>query len=246
MNIMLSEIDQIRFGIVTAKCIIRDQHDLLNLTQWCNEYKIELVIARVKTDNISIVKTLEDQNFRLMDTLIYYKRDLMNYNLNVPTPPQGYRLERDTRPNAIEMEETAALAFKGYIGHYHADYRLPKSKSDAVYSSWALNSAVDPEVANQIVSVYREYDTGASQLAAFATLNYKQTECEGVLFGVHPAHRQKGLHQLLIRTALACAAERGCTSLISSTQINNIQVQRNWAREGLLPSESYYTLHQWR
>jgi GNAT superfamily N-acetyltransferase len=246
MDIVLSEIDRLRFGVITAKCAVRELHDLITLGEWCRQHQVEFVIARTKTDNLSLVQRLEDSGFRLMDTLVYFQREVVSSDLAAIAVPQGYRLDCSGRPDATEMEQTAALAFKNYIGHYHADSRLPVAQSDAVYSSWAASSAARPEIANQIVSVYSECDSGRPQLAAFATLNYKQSKCEGVLFGVHPAHRQRGLHRVLVRAAIVCAAQHGCTSIISSTQLNNVQVQRNWVREGFLPSESFYTFHQWR
>jgi GNAT superfamily N-acetyltransferase len=246
MDIALSEIDRMRFDVVTAKCIVRQPKDLMLIDEWCRQHQVEFVIARVRTTDVQLAQDMENAGFRLMDTLVYFKRDLVPTDSTAIDIPSGYRLDCDGRPNADEMEKTAALAFENYIGHYHADSSLPASKSNAVYSSWAFNSAVSTEVANQIIAVYREDSLGESKLAAFATLNYKQNQCEGVLFGVHPGHRQRGLHKVLVRAAIACSAQRGCTSIISSTQLNNLQVQKNWVREGFLPSDSFYTFHQWR
>jgi ribosomal protein S18 acetylase RimI-like enzyme len=246
MDIALSEIDSTRFDLVTAKCIVRQTEDLMLVDEWCRQRKVEFVIARVRTSDIQLAQNMENAGFRLMDTLVYFKRDLLPTDSKEIYVPAGYRLDCDGRPNANEMEKTAALAFKNYIGHYHADSSLPVSKSDAVYSSWAFNSAVSTEVANQIIALYSGDSLGESKLAAFATLNYKQSQCEGVLFGVHPGHRQRGLHKVLVRAAIACSVQRGCTSIISSTQLNNLQVQKNWVREGFLPSDSFYTFHQWR
>ncbi len=246
MNIAISDIDCMRFDVVTAKCIVGEPKELMLIDEWCRQHQVEFVIARVSTNDIRLAQDMENAGYRLMDTLVYFKRDLVPADLAVIDVPSGYRIEYNGRPSAEEMEKTAALAFENYIGHYHADSSLPASKSDAVYSSWAFNSAVSTEVANQIISVYSENSLGGSKLAAFATLNYKQNQSEGVLFGVHPAHRQRGLHKVLVRAAIVCSAQRGCTSIISSTQLNNLQVQKNWVRQGFLPTDSFYTFHHWR
>jgi len=246
MDIALSDIDQQRFGVVTAKCTARHPLDLILFDEWCRQHQVKFVIARVRTTDVQLAQRLEGVGFRLMDTLVYFQRELVPTDSEAITIPTGYRLDWDGRPSPGEMEKTAALAFKNYIGHYHADTRLPTEKSDGVYSSWAANSATLPEIANQIIAVYSEADAGQPNLAAFATLNYKKSQSEGILFGVHPAHRNRGLHRVLVRAAISCSALRGCVSISSSTQLNNQQVQRNWIREGFLPNDSFYTFHQWR
>jgi GNAT superfamily N-acetyltransferase len=246
MDIALSEIDRMRFDVVTTKCIVRQSKELIFIDEWCRQHQVEFVIARVRTTDVQLAQDMENAAFRLMDTLVYFKRDLVPNDSTAIEIPAGYRLDYGVRSNADEMEKTALLASKNYIGHYHADSALSASKSDAVYSSWTFSSAVSTEVANEIIAVYREDSLGESKLAAFATLNYKQNQCEGVLFGVHPGHRQRGLHKVLVRAAIACSAQRGCDPIISSTQLNNLQVQKNWVRERFLPSDSFYTFHQWR
>lgn len=246
IDITLSEMDRIRFGVITAKCAPKQLAEIKVIDEWCEQHQVEFVIARVRTTDVHLAQGLENKGFRLMDTLVYFKRDIKPCESSDIVVPSGYRLVHDGRPSVEEIKETAALAFRNYIGHYHADPLLPVSKSDAVYSSWAVNSVVSTEVANQIIAVYKEDALVGSKLAAFATLNYKQCQSEGVLFGVHPDHRQQGLHKLLVRAAIACSVQHGCTSIISSTQLNNLQVQKNWVREGFLPSDSFYTFHQWR
>jgi hypothetical protein len=246
INISLSEIDTARFGFITAKCFIDQTSDLVEINKWCLQNQVKFLIARTRSDDLRIVQSLEDNNFRLMDVLVYFERAIESSELVVIDVPAGYMINYNQRPDAVEMERMAELAFKNYIGHYHADSRLPSSQADAVYSSWAANSAAKSKIANQIISIYKESDIDSPKLVAFATLNYKNSQCEGVLFAVHPEHRQKGLHRLLVRSSIFCASQHECKSLISSTQLNNLMVQRNWVREGFLPCESFYTFHQWR
>lgn len=246
MNFYLSEIDTLRFGVVTAKCTVNQLSDLSRIEDWCKQHEVVFVIARVRTAEVRLAQKMEDIGFRLMDTLVYFQRDIVGADSSAVLAPSGFSIDWDGRPDVLEMEKTASLVFKNYLGHYHADELLPSAKSDAVYSSWAANSAASEEIANQIIALYSQGPLGKTELAAFATLNYKKSQCEGILFGVHPSYRQRGLHRLLVQAAIFCSAQRGCDSIISSTQLTNLQVQKNWVREGFLPSDSFYTFHYWR
>ncbi|HEY1395723.1 GNAT family N-acetyltransferase [Roseateles sp.] len=245
-NINLSPMDAERFGVVTAKCTVESAADLAGIEDWCDERGVDFVIARVGTDDLRTVQQMEDRGFRLMDTLVYFRRAFDERPLAPPQLPASYRVADDTRPTPEEMAEVARLSFSAYGGHYHADDRLAPEAADQVYVSWAARSAESPQVAQEIVTIRHTAAGGAGTLVAFATLNDADGDSEGVLFAVHPDHQGKGLHRALIQASLLNAHRRGCRGFFSSTQLNNRPVQRNWAREGLIPSHSYYTFHQWR
>jgi hypothetical protein len=44
---------------------------------------------------------------------------------------------------------------------------------------------------------------------------------------------------------MAWCASRGAARMMVSTQINNVAVQKVWARLGFEPNYAYYTFHKW-
>ena len=135
----------------------------------------------------------------------------------------------------------AAESFKGYFGHYHADPRLDREACDAVYSSWALNSCRRGDLADDVILIKAD-----QEVAAFATLKkLDATIFDGVLFGVAPKHRGKGLHQDLMRLSQNWGKDHGLERMVTSTQLTNAVAQRNWCRLGFEPLNSFYTFHVW-
>lgn len=234
---VLSALDAERFGLVTAKLTVDTHTDFDAVDAWLDAHAVRLVIARVATDDTARAQALEARGYRLMDTLLYYRRALGAAEIAPLALPAGYAIDA-ARPTPVEMRALATQAFKGYMGHYHADPAIPPALADEVYASWAERSAADPEVAQHIVTIRHR-----SGLAAFATLNTRGDACEGVLFAVDASHRNQGLHRVLVRASLAHAQASGCGAFFSSTQVANHTVQRNWIREGLLPDRGCYTFH---
>jgi GNAT superfamily N-acetyltransferase len=182
---------------------------------------------------------MEGKGFSLMDTLLYYERDLAR-------PP----IPRDTGPALIrpvnageahKVKVVATEAFKGYLGHYHADERLERPKCDAIYPDWAYRSCVARDVANEVLVA--ELD---GSIAGFAALRINSMEeGEGVLFGVSPRAQRRGIYRSLMIQAMNWCLLKGAAYMVLSTQITNIVAQKVWARLGFEVNHAWYTLHKW-
>lgn len=239
MEISLSAIDKSRFGVATAKSRIQRGDSVVELIAQARALQVELLIVRLPTIDIALAQELERFGAMLADTLIYYeKKQVEEYKVELPT---GFRACLAGEGDAELVEQAAGNAFKDYFGHYHADPRLERHDCDAVYSSWARSSCVDQRVANAVVLV-----KSGVEVAAFATLKWlDEVRYEGVLFGVSPEYRNKGLHMGLMKLVQNWGVENHAPSFLTSTQINNAPVQKNWCRAGLEPLNSFYTFHIW-
>lgn len=83
-------------------------------------------------------------------------------------------------------------------------------------------------------------------LLSFATLRLNsQEEGEGVLFAVHPEAQGRGIYRALILEGMRWCMQQKVASMVVSTQITNIAVQKVWVRAGFEPSHAYYTFHVW-
>ena len=174
-----------------------------------------------------------------MDTLVYFSRDVLARPASEGSAPVGLRLARPD--DAAEVSRIAAVAFHGYRGHYHADPRLDTAKSDEAYRSWAMRSVTTPGVADAVLVA----DEG-ERLLGFATLRLNTpAEGEGVLFAVAPEAQGRGIYRQFMMQAMSWVADQGAASMVVSTQLTNLAVQKVWVRLGFEPSRSYYTFHKW-
>ena len=239
MEINLSEIDRLRFGVTTAKAKINDDDSVDKLIHQAKSMNVELLIVRFPTNSIALAQNLERSGAILTDTLVYFqKKKIERYQIELPV---GYLPCSSEASDAESVESIARESFKGYFGHYHADPSLNRVDCDAVYSSWAKNSCVINGLADEVIIIKK-----ADEIAAFATLKILSGKSyEGVLFGVAPNHQGKGLHLNLMQMSQNWGVENGKSQLLTSTQITNVTVQKNWCRVGMEPLNSFYTYHLW-
>jgi GNAT superfamily N-acetyltransferase len=239
MEIHLSQIDEDRFGIRAARAKHVTSDTLSQVLDFCHTNGVVFLIARCSSAHLDAAQAMEQSGFLLMDTLVYFKFDFAKK----PMPEdKGDTLVRPMRPGeAAAIKAVAVESFKGYFGHYHADPRLDRSKCDETYTSWADLSATSRDVADEVLVA--DID---GQIAGFATLRLNRPEeGEGVLFGVAPFAQGRGIYRAFMVNALHWVRAQGCTSMVVSTQITNIAVQKVWSRLGFEPNRSYYTFHKW-
>jgi GNAT superfamily N-acetyltransferase len=173
-----------------------------------------------------------------MDTLFYYKFDL--YKKSIPEDLGKIQIRKIKVGEEEEVRNAAKQTFQGYFGHYHADSRLPKNKADEIYIDWAYRSSIKEAAEEVLVAVID------GKIVGFATLQINSnTEGEGVLFGVIPAAQRKGIYRSFIIGGLNWCKENGMETMVVSTQITNIAVQKVWSRVGFEPYKALYTFHKW-
>jgi hypothetical protein len=239
MNYSLSKIDQKRFGIVTAKATLNENDDIQGLIEKSIHDQVKFLIIRTPTTALNIVQKLEQEGAFLADTLIYYiKRKLEITECILPT---GYTMRLANSEDADRLEQLALETFKDYSGHYHSDPNLNNQDCNLVYSSWAASSCIDKNTADSVILIEKN-----KEITAFATIKINNPdEIDGILFGVSPEHRNKHLHMSLMKLSQNWGVNNGYQRMITSTQITNTVVQKNWCRSGFEPYQSYYTLHKW-
>lgn len=238
-QLYLSAIDEERFGIPTARAAPVTLDALPSVLDFCRANGVTLLIARCRASELRAAQAMEREGFALMDTLVYYVRNLVK----TPIPPDIGKIPvRPIRPGEEDdVKSVTAESFRGYFGHYHADERLDRTKCDEVYTSWALRSCVSRDVADEVLVADLE-----GSIVGFATLRLNSpVEGEGVLFGVAPSAQGRGLYRSFMIHGMEWCLTKGATRMVVSTQINNIAVQKVWTRVGFEPSHAHYTFHKW-
>lgn len=236
---VLSPLDRGRFGVVTARWDAASDAELADALAFCREHDVELLIARCDTGDATAAHGLERAGALLMDTMIHFACDPARRPSDAAEAPP---VRSATREDATQVREIAGEAFRGYVGHYHADPRLDRAAVDEVYPDWAFRSCVDGGVADEVLVCER-----GGRLAGFATLRIQgETWAEIPLAGVRPSERRRGIHRALTLAALGRADARGVERVEMSTQVMNHASQRSHLEAGFLPHRSEYTFHLWR
>jgi RimJ/RimL family protein N-acetyltransferase len=238
-TIALSEVDELRFGCRTAKAGDITRESVPELLEYCRDNAVRLLIARCRHDDIQTAQAMEESGFRLMDSLVYYARNLVKTPIpadvgHIPVRPMKAGEE-------IAVSQVALEAFHNYISHYHADPHLNPTDCDLVYASWAEALARSRGERSAVF-------VASSQTAVigFAGVRLNNPlEGEGVLYGVTPSAQGYGICPSLMVATMNWCVQEGAKRMLISTQINNIHAQRVYARMGFEPHSGYYTFHKW-
>lgn len=239
MPIEINALESDRFGI-TAAHLIDLNASLDDVNDAAAAANVDMITVRVNADDLPRVHALEDNGFRLMDTLVYYERRLGgNDPTRLTVPDISIRLA--TQDDIQSVSSIAQTAFTNYMGHYHADPRLNNSAADAAYVQWAEDSILLMKEQTPVLVACNKDGT----IGFLAMKQSSPEEFEVKLNAVHPKNQKKGIYSTLLAEALNIACKTSAKRLIISTQINNFGVKRAWSRLGFEHFHSIYTFHKW-
>jgi GNAT superfamily N-acetyltransferase len=237
--IAVSDIDSARFALRVAKASPASEGDWGEALVYCRRHSVELLIARIDALRLALAQRMEADGAFLTDVLAVYRGAP---SLRAPADAAALASVRPCRP--AEAETVRALArrsFRGYVDHYHADPRLPREACDEVYADWAYRSCVDRSVADEVLVA-----EAAAGIVGFAALRMSAPgEADGMLFGVDPEARGRGVFGALVAAFLAWAERRHARSATYATQLANPATHRTLARCGFAIERSHLTFHQW-
>jgi ribosomal protein S18 acetylase RimI-like enzyme len=238
-DVSISDVDQERFGIKTARSIGLTKDQLPAVLDFCRKGKVVLLIARCNMKDLETAQSLEKEGFLLMDTLVYYSFDLVKPP-PVSTDPGVARI-RILRPGEEEdVIRIAQEAFRGYLGHYHADKRLNKSQCDEAYVDWTRKACAARESENFLIA---EID---GKIVGYGVQRMNNAEeGEYYLGGIHPDFQGRRLYHSFLCKAREWFLSQGAKKMLISTQLQNIPVQKVLIRFGFEISKGYYTYHKW-
>jgi GNAT superfamily N-acetyltransferase len=213
--------------------------DLPKIMKFCRNNNVEMLIARCSANDFPAVHAIEREGFLLMDTLVYYSMDITNTPIPSDTGKATIRQVRSGEVN--EVRAVAADAFRGYFGHYHADERLDNSICDEVYISWAVNSCVSRDFADDLLVAELGH-----RISGFISLRLNTPEESEIgLLCVASSTQRRGLSRSLLTGAMSWCVLQRAKRLVISTQIINISSQKAFTQMGFALRDSYYTFHKW-
>jgi len=205
-----------------------------------------LLMVRVHTEDISLVHALEDCSFQLMDTLVTYsfefgKNEMSDFNETCTIRP--WKNE--------EIPELTKIAYKSFsetriaTDHFHADQRLDKTKSDALFEHWIKESCKDKD-GMVLVAEIDHRPVGFTTCKIYRHLNSFFNKKVGamILSAVSPEYRRREVYTSMIHSGLRWFSDK--VDIVElGTQISNYSVQRAWSKLGFKITRSQYTWHRW-
>lgn len=238
-TVSLSELDSKHFGVITAKSNLVNAHNFQSVVDFCLVNQVNLLIARCSATDMVTVHTMEENGFQLMDTLIYFKINLINYSYLTHRSPANIR---PVQPDDIsQIIHIAKSAFTDYYGHYHSDPRLDRHKATEVYSSWTERCCTEPGVADCVLVA--ELD---GIILGFRAIRMNSAlQGEFILAGVKPEARNQGLYRAFVIEGLNYCKKKGAVEVLNSTHLLNSAVQKTCIQTGFKYYQSYYTFHNW-
>ena len=236
-SLSLSALDEVRFGIRTARAHGLTASRLPDVLLFCQSNDVRLLIARSQGTDAATMRVAQETGLRLMDVLMYWMSDLRQIRSDEALSPHHVRPLG--RGEAELVRQIALKAFHGYGGHYHADPRLDDRLCDQVYGDWAYRSCAGDSPDHVIVT---EVD---GRLAGFATAKMVHGEGLSVLSGVDPAFRRRGVYRSLNIARMQWFRSQGAARMWSPTLAANVATQRTYVKAGLVHSHACYTFHKW-
>lgn len=240
-GIELSSLDSSRFGVVVARHPHLTCADLSAAELFCEAHHVDLLIARCPVSEAHTVQCLEDDGFRWMDTLVYWRRNLAK----PPTLERADTGEYTIRPllsdDASQVATLVRATFGHYSGHYHADARLDRDTCTAVYVDWAVKSCAQPGFADVVLGVEQAREV----LGFMALKDTGDHTCDIALVAVAPQAQGRGLFRTLLAEAVHWMRERAFQFAEYSCILTNIAAQTGLARAGFEVNRSVHTFHKW-
>lgn len=200
---------------------------------------VDIAIIRIPSEKLDLLSKLDIIGFPFIvaDTLVYYDCKFDKYE---PQKIRNTDIEfvKCNSNHSRLIEELTGRIFPNYTSHYNSNSILEKNLILEGYKEWASGYVNSEGKIAFLVKRNGEY-------IGFATCSWDNTtkSCEGVLYGVKSEHSGCGVYSDIIRFTQDYFKQLGFERMFVSTQIQNVAVQKVWAREGFSLLESYNTIH---
>ncbi|HEX5121810.1 MAG TPA: GNAT family N-acetyltransferase [Rhodanobacteraceae bacterium] len=232
-----SPLESARFGLRVFRAAV-DVIDAARIADEIGRERVDVAILRLPATAIDGADALARHGFApiVADTQVVYGTDLAA-DARAPADA-SITLRAATRDDAALLDRMARSIFADYESHYTANPVFSREKIVEGYAEWAARHAgADDGSAAWLV----EHD-GA--LAAFSCYRIEPDGVAiGVLNGVLPAARGRGVYRGMLNAMLERFAAMRLPRFEIATQTHNAIVQRVWAQSGLSLRAKYTTLH---
>lgn len=240
-TIQYSHIESQRFGlrIYRGQYEEFDMTDIVNLTQ---KNDFDIIIVRYPSTTIyehHKLVGIEGCKTIHADSLVYYDAPLQEIEIK----PLRNNLQFDVvnLQSDKDLDFLVERIFTGYQNHYYSNPCLRKTDIIEGYTEWAKSFAT----VNKNGVTWLIKDASNMENVAFLACSYNMEDSvsELKLGGVLPEFAGRGIYSDFVKYAQTYFRNKGIRSLITSTQLQNVNVQRAWQKLGFHFDRSYETYH---
>jgi len=194
-----------------------------------------MISTRIKTDNSTAVRLLENSGFRLMECYVRLKHNLKN----IPCA-SGKNTIKDYNSKYIKLvTKIAQNSFT--FSRFHFDENISKELADETRKSWVENSCKG-RAEKIYISEKNEKITGF--VICKVKNDEKQKICNLDLIAVDKQYRQQRIAYDLTIEFLKYAKNNNFGYAIVGTQAHNIPSLKLYEKTGFEISETFYTYHK--
>lgn len=252
ITITINEFDTQHFGITMAtlnlyhteniNTINRNEIEELfdNCIKQCELKNINHIALKTNTKNYKIIHCAENCGFKLVNVSVEYafdyKKEIIRQSNNL------CKIRHANMKDINKVLEITKTTFRNF-SRFHYDEFLENKKADELYEKWIINSFNG--YADQII--VGEHN---GEVVGFCTIKNNFTTINGekasgaILAGVSETARGLGVYKSMLNEAIIIGSEiKNNRYMASSTQAQNIFVQRAWSDLGLKIYNCVYIFH---
>ncbi|OPJ58353.1 GNAT family N-acetyltransferase [Clostridium oryzae] len=253
ITVVINEFDTQHFGITMATLnwsqteninsfnIIEMFQLLEKCINYCLSKKIKHVALKTSTKDYKVISALESCGFKLVNVSLGYEFDYKKQAIK--TVKNSCKIRNSNLNDLEAVLNISKNTFKNF-SRFHYDEFLDDKKADELYVKWIKNSFNG--YADKIIVAEHN-----NEVAGFCTIKNKFTELKGenaagaILAGVDEKARGLGVYKSMLNQAvIVCSKLENTRYLVSSTQAQNIFVQRAWSDLGLKLYNCVYIFHK--
>ncbi|MCF6365346.1 MAG: hypothetical protein L3J35_04005 [Bacteroidales bacterium] len=242
MNTYISEIDTARFGFSIAKINCFEKKPI-ELIESLKKDGVKLIISRINTSNLKLINFLEKIGFEMKDVQLTYNYNLkkeLNYKTN---KTNRFKLRPVEEKDIKQISKIAKVCFNGY-GHYFADNRLDKEKSQEIYADWAQNSCLNKNIADHVI-VAEDKGTILGFLSFKIKFNSTEKYAMGGMGAVSLEYQNLGVFKAINIEGLRWGIKLGLSRIEHNVLATNFPVNASYINLGFKIINSEITLHYW-
>jgi len=242
MTDYVSDLDSWRFGFKIIRINGFSSHPRVVVDD-LKKQGAKLVIARVSTDDISTINTMENMGFEYKDTQLKYRLILGNMDQRELKTEKNVKIRIATENDVEEMMAIAKESFYDH-GHYFADPKLDRKKCIEVYMDWAKRCCLDKAFADIVFLAENEKEV-------MGFLSYKIFHENGSAFSrtglgaMRKKYRGSGVYTEILKHAFNWAIQSNLEWEEHFVLVTNIPINNLFSKLGFKIFGSFMTFHYW-
>lgn len=221
------------------KSITIKRYLLSSLMAVCRREKFIHLNCRVDIEDISSLHALEENGFRIMDTMVTFAFDCRKPKISYLRSIYRVRnFKKSDLPYLIDIAESSFSKDR-----FHLENSIPKEKANSLYGEWIRNSSHKDHILVSVNSADTPVGFFTHRLFGrlFEFTNYKIMGDNG-LMAVAPS--AKGAIVGLMKVVLENARPH-CNYVEFYTQLSNVEVLHLFGKFNLNFIVAQYTFHKW-